>query len=238
MQPVITALIPSKNRPDLVNRLVESIRAQKLIEALEIIVVDDGSTVPLELADPDVLLVRNEKSLGACAARNRGFAAARGEFIILFDDDTQLCDPMMLQGAVDLARRHPEVGAIGFRQLMSNGVQAECQPADSCETCETSCFFGYGALLRRAAILQTRGFEESFVYNYEEQDLCMQLHQAGWRVLYAPELALLHHHDPRGARLDEDSSPDQPQCDPLDAASISDFLGASLRGGEVALVLC
>jgi GT2 family glycosyltransferase len=196
MIPAVTALIPTHNRPDCVERLIQSIHAQEFHEAIEFIVVDDGSVPPIQI--DNVMLIRNQTRMGACITRNRGFAAARGEFILLLDDDTQFSDPTTLQRAVELARRHGDFGAVGFRQLMSNGVPHDCQPAPSEENCETAYFFGYGVLLRRAAVQQTKGFEESFDYGYEEQDLCLQLHQAGWRVMYAPQLKLLHHNDPRG----------------------------------------
>jgi GT2 family glycosyltransferase len=198
MTPSVTALIPSKNRPDRVQRLVDSIRRQDFGEPVEIVVVDDGSMPPLEFADPTIRLIRNQQSLGACAARNRGFLAAEGEFIVMFDDDTELQDPTTLRRAVALARAHPDFGAIGFQHLDPTGVPDPFQPAASTQACETSCFFGYGVLLRRKAIFQTYGFVENFGYGYEEQDLSLQLHDAGWRVMYAPELSLTHHHDPRG----------------------------------------
>lgn len=198
MGPVLSVLIPSKNRPDRVERLVASVRGQDFDEPLEVIVVDDGSVPPLSFADPSIQLRRNETSLGACAARNRGFEMVSGEFILMLDDDTELADPTLVRRAVDLARSHPDFAAIGFRHLDSNGVPDPWQPAVSDVTCETAFFYGYGVLLRREAIRQTDGFEETFGYGYEEQDLCLQLHRAGWRVMFAPSLALLHHHDPRG----------------------------------------
>jgi GT2 family glycosyltransferase len=198
MPPVLTVLIAARNRPDRIDRLIQSIRAQDFAEAIEILVIDDGSVPPLELADRDVQMLRNENNLGACAARNRGFAAARGEFIVMFDDDTELFDPGTLRRGIELAREHPDFAAIGFRQLRPDGTPDACQPAYSDVTCETAYFFGYGVIFRREAVLQTDGFESSFGYCYEEQDLCLQLHQAGWRVRFAPDLALLHHQDPRG----------------------------------------
>jgi glycosyltransferase involved in cell wall biosynthesis len=198
MSPRVTVLIPSKNRPDCVQRLVKSIRQQDFSEPIEIIVVDDGSAPPLSIADPDVRLLRNPQSTGACAARNRGFAAATGEFILMFDDDTELHDPSLVKRAVTLARSQPKFGAIGFRHLNTDGNPDPYQPADSPVACQAACFFGYGVMLRTEAIRQIEGFVDNFGYGYEEQDLCLQLHDAGWLVMFAPSLTLLHHHDPRG----------------------------------------
>ena len=112
MNPTVTVLIPSKNRPDRVQRLVDSIRRQIFTEPMEIVVIDDGSAPPLAFSDPTIRLIRNPVSLGACAARNRGFAAAQGEFIFMFDDDTELHDPTTFRRALALARAHPEFGKI------------------------------------------------------------------------------------------------------------------------------
>lgn len=197
LQPALSVLIASKNRGDSVDRALRSIRAQDFAEPIEIIVVDDGSTPAITPADRDVNLVRNDINRGACASRNQGIALARGEFIALFDDDIELADPAVLRRALELARRHPDVAAIGFRHLQPNGQPHFEQPANSDKNCETAYFYGYGVLFRRAALEQIDGFEPTFKYGYEEQDLSLQLHRLGWRVMYSPELDVVHHNDSR-----------------------------------------
>jgi GT2 family glycosyltransferase len=194
----VSVVIASKNRPDRVDRLIRSIRQQDFDEPIEFIVVDDGSQPPIVLEEAGVNLVRNEPSQGKCVACNRGFALARGEFIANFDDDVEFHEPGTLRHAIELARQHPDFGAIGFRHLWPDGTPDPYQPAKSDVICEAACFFGYGVILRASALRQTQGFEPTFIYGYEEQDLCLQLRQQGWRVMFAPELSLLHHHDHRG----------------------------------------
>lgn len=90
----ISIVIITHNRQREAMCAVRSARAQS-VPALEIIVVDDGSSRPFKLDDlttvgePPVRLVRNEKALGPSGARNRGINAASGNWIAFLDDDDQ-----------------------------------------------------------------------------------------------------------------------------------------------------
>lgn len=91
----ISIVIISHNRQREVLRALRSARAQT-VPALEIIVVDDGSTPAIVLEDlrsmdggPPLRLIRNDQAVGPSAARNRGILAASGAWIAFLDDDDQ-----------------------------------------------------------------------------------------------------------------------------------------------------
>jgi len=91
--PLVTIFIPTKNRFELFQRALLSAVAQTY-PALQIIVVDDGSTELISGKNEalcknysNVNYIKNEKSVGAAAARNIAIAAAQGEFITGLDDD-------------------------------------------------------------------------------------------------------------------------------------------------------
>jgi len=88
--PLVSVIIPTRNRAHLLRRTLESVLKQST-ENLEVIVVDDGSTdhtVAVAAAvDPRVKVLRNPEPTGVSVARNRGIAAARGEWIAFCDDD-------------------------------------------------------------------------------------------------------------------------------------------------------
>lgn len=92
--PLISAIIPTKNRAELLRRALNSVVAQSYAP-VEIVVIDDGSTDhTAEVIDAfsekhSVTYLKNETSLGAPAARNRGIEAAKGEFIAGLDDDDE-----------------------------------------------------------------------------------------------------------------------------------------------------
>ena len=88
--PLVSVVVPSHNRARLLRRTLQSILAQHLTD-LEVVVVDDGSTddtadITAEV-DPRIVVIRNREPKGVSAARNRGIAAARGEWIAFCDDD-------------------------------------------------------------------------------------------------------------------------------------------------------
>jgi len=88
--PLVSVVVPSHNRARLLRRTLRSILAQHLTD-LEVVLVDDGSTDETPQitngADPRIVVIRNQEPGGVSAARNRGIAAARGEWIAFCDDD-------------------------------------------------------------------------------------------------------------------------------------------------------
>ncbi len=52
---------------------------------------------------------------------------------------------------------------------------------------------GAALLLRRAALKQVGAFDERFFMYFEEVDLCLRLHDAGWKVLFVPNAQVIHH---------------------------------------------
>jgi glycosyltransferase involved in cell wall biosynthesis len=89
--PLVSAVIPTRDRATLLEQAVGSVLRQTY-ERLEVVVVDDGSTVPLNLpsslsSDPRVRTLRLEESAGPGAARNLGAASCRGSLIAFLDDD-------------------------------------------------------------------------------------------------------------------------------------------------------
>lgn len=91
--PTISVIIPIWNRAHSVGKAIESALSQALPagHALEIVVVDDGSSDDpahaLSRFGDRVRLVRHAMNFGAAAARNTGCEAATGEYIALLDSD-------------------------------------------------------------------------------------------------------------------------------------------------------
>ena len=90
LMPLVSVVVPSHNRARLLRRTLQSILAQHLTD-LEVVLVDDGSTDDTPqitaAADPRIVVIRNREPGGVSAARNRGIAAARGDWIAFCDDD-------------------------------------------------------------------------------------------------------------------------------------------------------
>jgi glycosyltransferase involved in cell wall biosynthesis len=109
IRPVISILTPTRNRPDLLERSIESVRAQSL-ESWEMVVVDDGDGGGLRMVelidDPRIIAVPSPGS-GHVEARNVALELARGEFIHLLDDDDRWSDSKHLERVVGTLREIP-----------------------------------------------------------------------------------------------------------------------------------
>ncbi len=87
---LLSIIIPTYNRPQLLLRAVKSALAQT-IEDFEVIVVDDCSSEPINLPEhPRLQIISLPENQGGSAARNIGLKAARGHWINFLDDDDEL----------------------------------------------------------------------------------------------------------------------------------------------------
>lgn len=90
--PLVSVVMPVRDRADVVGRAIESLQAQSL-DGWELVVVDDGSTddtvsvlESFARADPRVRVFRQDPT-GVCAARNRALAEARAPYVAFLDSD-------------------------------------------------------------------------------------------------------------------------------------------------------
>ncbi|HEX4464392.1 MAG TPA: glycosyltransferase family A protein [Solirubrobacterales bacterium] len=111
-RPLVSVVIPAFNSERFLGEALASVSAQTYAP-VETIVVDDGSsddTAAVARAHPGIALIEQENS-GPSAARNRGFAASRGEFVAFHDsDDTMTPDKLAVQ--VSHLLDNPKVGCV------------------------------------------------------------------------------------------------------------------------------
>ncbi len=123
-KPLVSIVIPTYNRAQLLERAVKSVLDQTYAN-IEILIVDDFSSdrtekvgKKLEKRHKQVRYIRQAINQGAPAARNRGIREARGEYIGLLDDDDEyLTDKVKLQ--VEKFQSNPRLGLIygGFKVI-------------------------------------------------------------------------------------------------------------------------
>jgi glycosyltransferase involved in cell wall biosynthesis len=104
----VSVVIPTRDRSDLLHLAVVSVLTQQDVD-IEVVVVDDASTddvagVVSSLADRRVRVVRQTSPGGVSAARNRGIAETRGEWVAFLDDD-DLWAPQKLALQLEAATR-------------------------------------------------------------------------------------------------------------------------------------
>ena len=125
MEPVLSVIIPAYNSQLYLQECVESVIGQTF-KALEIIIVDDGSTdstysiaEQLHLKYPDTVFCKHVQNGGVTSARLKGVQLARGEWIGFVDSDDRI-DPDMyehlLQNAIDY---HADISHCGYRTIVN-----------------------------------------------------------------------------------------------------------------------
>ena len=198
----------------------------------EIILVDDGSTDGTRewlatLGDPFRVML-NERNLGYAISNNRGIAAARGEFLVLLNNDLVLLprwlEPMQ-QTARSLGERAGLIGNIqieaGSGQLDHAGIVINRQgkpvhartlprwfsrllrPVRPVLAVTGACL-----LIHRALWQQLGGFDEGYLNGGEDIDLCLRARAAG-RVNAVALRSVVRHHvsaSPGRKRRDEENS--------------------------------
>lgn len=115
MPPLLSVVIPTRNRPQLVCEAIESALSQREGQ-VEVIVVDDGSTdntadVIAARFGSRVKFLRHKERRGAGASRNTGIRAARGHLVAFLDDD-DLWLPGKLDAEVSVFEEFPEAKAV------------------------------------------------------------------------------------------------------------------------------
>jgi GT2 family glycosyltransferase len=174
---------------------------------LRIWVVDQGSDsdtierLQRHVADkPSVHLEITGRNLGIPGGRNLATQLGRAPYVVALDNDAEFCGENEVAVAVRRLESDPTLAAIGFRILnffsraddeRSWGYPKSLRPRSDREFLATR-FIGAGHALRRAAFEAVGGYDGSLFFYWEELDLSYRLINAGYRILYAPEIAIFH----------------------------------------------
>ena len=213
-QPLVSVVIPNWNGAHHLATCLDSLRRQTY-SPLEVIVVDNGSTdESLDLLArkyPETRLLALGENRGFAGACNAGMKAAKGEFIVLLNNDTE-ADIRWLTEVVAAFRRHPDAGLVASKMRLYaqrstfhtagdfyriNGIPGNrgvWQPDAGQYDREEEVFSANGgsAAYRRVMLDQIGPLDEDFFYSCEDVDLAWRAQLAGWRCIYAPR-ALIYH---------------------------------------------
>jgi glycosyltransferase involved in cell wall biosynthesis len=185
--PRVSVIIPTHNRSQLLRTAVQSVLAQTY-PAIEIIVVDDGSTddtaaVIAEYAGQvDCIKQANQ---GVSAARNTGFRASSGEYVNFLDDDDTFM-PTKIERQVAVLEAQPEAGLVhcGYQHVDEEGTVLDTTgllpEGNVLEELVRECFLTvHSPLIRRQCLAEVGLFDEDLGYG-EEWELFLRIALAGY----------------------------------------------------------
>lgn len=221
-RPLVSVVIPNRDSFDLITRIVADLRERTGYPALEIIVVDNGTS-----DDAVLRFYRAEEGSGFTAevvpepfnfARmcNRGARRARGEAILFLNNDIEVVEPGWLGEMVECLA-FPDTGIVGARLLYPdrtiqhagvivglgeaaghwyvNDGEDEPGPMGRLAVRQTlGAVTGACMLVTKTCFEALGGFDEvAFPVAYNDIDLCIRARQAGFRTVWTPFATLLHH---------------------------------------------
>lgn len=209
----ISVIVPTADRADAIQRLLGGLARQTLpAEQFEVIVVDDGSQPPVaplvaRFADRLRLQCLWQPRGGPAKARNRAIALARGELLLILNDDASVPPDLIARhAAAHASASEPRAWLGGFdlapdcltpvgRALLQNGMPFPFHQIRPVGPNPGRFFWTCNLSVRRDLVVAAGGFDESFRHPAcEDVELGWRLEKRGVAVHWLPDAPCLHHH--------------------------------------------
>ncbi len=220
-EPLVSILIPNRDHRDDLKRCVDSILAKTSYSRFEIIIIENNSTEEdtfryygeLE-KDARIRVIRREGAFNYSAVNNLGFREAKGEQILLLNNDTEVLSPDWLQEMLMYTQRE-DVGAAGAKLLYPDGTIQHAGigigillvaghwhrglPGDRAGyygrlryAQDVSAVTGACMMIPRRVYEAVGGLDETFPVMFNDLDLCLKIRQAGYLIVWTPFAELTH----------------------------------------------
>lgn len=178
--PLVSTVIPTRGRPELLRETIASIIAQDYAGRIEITVVHDGEPADPSLTEVGrdgrtVTPVANKGTRGLAGARNFGLQLSSGAYVASCDDD-DLWHPAKVRKQVDRLESDPDLLAVGagIRLLMAADQTVEWPGSHASVTYQRLLtnrvkeLHSSTLMMRRVAFAKAGSYDESLPYGYGE----------------------------------------------------------------------
>jgi len=200
----VTVVIPVRNNTSGLLRLVATLRGMRVI------VVDDGSTTPVQESDfagmhCDVSVLHHQRSKGPAAARNTGLTACDSDFVAFLDSDVvprrgwleallgHFCDPAVALVAPRIVGHPQSDNRVARYEAVRSSLDLGLREAPVVPYGTVSYVPSAAIICRRAVLTEVGGFDET-LKSGEDVDLCWRFIEAGARLRYEPIALVAHDH--------------------------------------------
>jgi cellulose synthase/poly-beta-1,6-N-acetylglucosamine synthase-like glycosyltransferase len=193
-----SVIIPC-SRPAGVQILLDALLRQTLpSNTYEIMIVVPYNTGKIPINDPRLRVIETTELLPPGHMRNRGAEGSRSEFLFFIDDDC-IPPPDWLENMLKHMKADPKIGLVGCRVIgdpptfWNRCADFALFPDAQSRKCACEGLISAAIVARRAAIDAAGGFDTGLRAS-EDWDLSMAVKVAGWKLLFAPDVEVLHRH--------------------------------------------
>lgn len=223
-KPKVSIIVPTRDKIELLSRCVESLLGKTAYPDFEILIVDNQSSDPgalqflqglQDMGLPNVRVLSYPHPFNFSAMNNLAAQAARGEYLVLLNNDTAIVKSDWLDALLNHAQR-PEVGVVGAKLLYPDGkvqhagvVLGLRGPADHPFIGEAMDSPGYAGrllldqqysavtaacmMVRKSVYEQVGGLDaDAFKVSYNDVDFCLKVKKAGFGIVWTPYSVVMH----------------------------------------------
>ena len=227
--PLVSVVIPTRDRADLLAVCVDSVLERTDYPAFEIVIADNGSQEPATFAlferltrDGRVRVVDASGPFNYSRINNQAVGESRGQIVALLNNDIEVITPDWMREMASWAAQ-PRIGCVGGKLYYPNdtiqhagvilgiggvaGHSHKTFPRDHpgyfsrlMLAHDISAVTGACLFVRREVWDEVEGLNEALTVAFNDVDFCLRVREAGYRNVFTPVAELYHHESPsRGA---------------------------------------
>lgn len=222
-EPLVSILIPNKDHTDDLDVCLNSFFERADYQNYEFIIIENNSVLPetfayyekIEKEHDNVKVVYWEAGFNYSAINNFGFKFAKGDYIMLLNNDVELITPDIFQSMLGFCMR-PEVGIVGAKLLYNDhtvqhagvlvgaggladhvfkgiheddpGYMGRAISSQDVSAVTAACL-----LVKRSVYEEVGGLEDEFKVAFNDVDFCLKVRKAGYLIVYDADVKLFHY---------------------------------------------
>jgi O-antigen biosynthesis protein len=211
--PSVAIVIPTRDRLDLLRACLDSVERRTTYPCYSIVICDNDSVERETLrwmASTTHAVVHCPGPFNYASIVNRGVAHTDADFVVTLNNDTTIATPDWLErlvglcalegvGSVGVKLQYPDgrlqhegVGIIPMPVHLSRDVNYDEPDRWLTSTRDAAAVTGACQIVRTKAWRDLGGLDERLAVAFNDVDFGMRLCEAGWRVVYTPEVVLGH----------------------------------------------
>lgn len=222
--PMVSVIIPNKDHVDDLDKCMRSLESKNEYTNIEYIIVENNSQEEKSFQYYEELKRRNDKvrvlywkgkGFNYSAINNFGVEHAKGEYLLLLNNDTEIINSNCIKELLVYCTRS-EVAAVGAKLYYDDGTIQHAgviiglggvaghafvgapndTPGYFCRAIVPQYMSAVTAacmMVKRSVYEEIGGLDEGYAVAFNDVDFCMKIHKAGYKIVYNPRAELFHY---------------------------------------------